>query len=402
MRRLFIASLLLWSSAARAETMQHGNIIYTLPPGWDTGRLDNGILTISSDLPDDVCEYCYIYLGTGEPKQGNLLDFVDRVALNFVDEDDREGATVLQQPEMTNIGTMNVGLMGLIADGDPMFVVGFELSNRFEVVAFEAYAGYENEKLDEAIAVFSEQVLPMFASLQFVSEGAASLMPDPVPGDLAGVYWGWHNYTGIGLDGMIRLEIDHRRLVFWTDGYFYDGTPPSGLGPVDADALVAAGDAQLGTYRQSDSTVTLTFATGETEEIKLNPDGSLEDADAQLFQVEPLADGTILNGSVSSFYYSGFTPGAGIEGGVSSSSSTTFYPDGTYTGESFGGAFGNFVDGAGDLTGGFSTGDDNATGGRYEVKDGLLIQYPADGSAPSASMIFKTSDGVMIDDQFLE
>lgn len=398
-----VAAFLLCLGAAQAETLQHGNIIYTLPPNWETGRLEGGIQTVRSDLPDDLCEYCYIYLGTGETKRGSLLDYVARVAPKFVDEDDRDAVSVLQKPEITRIGPLSVGIMGQLVDGDPMFVLGYELSDRFEVAAFLGYSGYESEKLDESIGVFSDQVLPMLASLQFVSEGARSLMPDPVPGDLNGVYWGWYNATSLGLDGMVRLEVRHRRLVFWPDGYVFDGTPPSGLRPVDADAILATGDDRLGTYRRSGGTVTLTYATGRTEEISLNASGSLQDANSELFQVEPLGDGTILNGEISSFYYSGFTPGSGVEGGVSSSSATRFFPDGTYTGESFGGAFGNFVDGAGSLTGGFSTGGDgNATGGRYEIRDGLLIQYPADGSAPLASMVIKTSEGVMIDDQFLE
>jgi hypothetical protein len=106
---------------------------------------------------------------------------------------------------------------------------------------------------------------------------------------------------------------------------------------------------------------------------------------------------------VSSFYYSGFTPGSGIEGGVSSSASTTFYPNGTYTGESFGGAFGNFVDGGGSMTGGFSAGSDGPPdGGTYEIRNGVLIQYPSDGTPPSISMVIVTEEGLLIDDQWLE
>jgi hypothetical protein len=239
--------------------------------------------------------------------------------------------------------------------------------------------------------------------MQFVSEGAASLMPDPVPGPLNGMFWGWYQYTGLGIDMMVRLEIDHRRLVFWSDGYFYDGTPPTGLAPLDADALRAAGDTTFGTYRKIGNNVELTFATGETETIRYVSTDQLTDKNRELYRSETPADGTRLNGGVSSFYYSGFTPGSGIEGGISSSSSTTFYPDGTYTGESFGGAFGNFVDGGGSLTGGFATsGDGPPDGGTYEIKNGVLIQYPSDGSAPSVSMVIRTEEGLLIDDQWLE
>jgi hypothetical protein len=147
----------------------------------------------------------------------------------------------------------------------------------------------------------------------------------------------------------------------------------------------------------------LTFATGEEERLTLGSDDSITDDNRTMYKVNPLPDGTRLDGGVYSFFYSGFSPGSGIEGGMSGSSSTTFLPDGTYVGESFGGAFGNFVDGGGSTTGGFATSSgDDSEGGRYEVRDGLLIQYPANGDAPTQSMIYDTGDEIMIDDQFLE
>jgi hypothetical protein len=388
---------------AGAETLQHGNIIYSLPANWDTGILEDGIQTLIHDPPDEACEYCYLHLGPGAAKSGSLVDYVTEVGPSFVDADDRGSIEVVQPAEMSSIGTVNVALYAFRADGDPFFVFGFELTDRFEVIAFEGYAGYEGEAMDATMATLQNQVVPMLSSLQFVSEGAASLMPAPTPGPLQGVWWGWYQYTGLGMDMMVRLEIDHRRLVFWNDGYFYDGTPPTGLAPLDEAALRAAGDGQFGTYAKIGSKVELTFATGERESLRLIDDGGLQDDNRDLFAYDTVADGTRLNGGVSSFFYSGFTPGAGIEGGVSSSSSTTFLPDGTYTGESFGGAFGNFVDGGGSTTGGFATGGDgNATGGRYEIRDGVLIQYPHDGSPPSVSMVIRTEEGLLIDDQFFE
>jgi hypothetical protein len=403
MRKLLSALPFFLAAPLCAETYQHGNIIYDLPAGWSVGGVENGIRTILSDLPDDACEFCYIYLGSGGPKSGSLADYTKAAAPAFVDEDDRDQIQILQAPELSTLGDMTVALMGMLVDGDPYFVVGYELNDRYEVVAFQGYGGYEGDAIEGTMATFSDQVLPIFEGLQFVSEGATPLMPDPEPGDLAGVWWGWHYSNSFGIDGTVRIEIDHRRLVFWTDGYFYDGTPPAGLQPIDGEALMATGNDAFGTYLQSGSTLTLNFSTGTTETLTVNADGSLTDADRDLFAVEPLADGTVLDGGVSSFFFSGFTPGSGVEGGVTSASSTTFYPDGTYTGESFGGAFGNFVDGAGSLTGGFATdGGDDTTGGRYEIKDGLLIQYPANGAPPTMSMAILTSEGVMIDDQFLE
>jgi hypothetical protein len=403
MRVMWAAVGLAFAPMAQAETRQHGNIIYTLPPHWEAGARHDGIQTVVHDPPDDVCEYCYIHLAAGAVKSGNLVDYVARMAPLFVDADDRAAIEVTEAPTVTTIGAMNVAMQAMTVDGDPFFVFGFELPTRFEVVAFEGYGGYEGDALAGTMATLQDQIVPMLSGLQFVSEGAASLMPDPAPGPLSGVWWGWHSYSTLGLDMMMRMEMDHRHLTFWTDGYFYDGTPPTGLAPLDAAALRAAGDGQFGTYRKFGSKVELTFATGEMESLRLVDDGGLQDDDRDLFPHDTLADGTRLNGGVSSFFYTGFTPGSGIEGGISSSSSTTFLPDGTYTGESFGGAFGNFVDGGGSTTGGFATGGDgNASGGTYEIRDGVLIQYPSDGSPPRVSMVIRTEDGLLIDDQFLD
>jgi hypothetical protein len=306
---------------------------------------------------------------------------------------------VMQAPAMSTLGNYPVAMAAYDSGGgDMLVVIGYELSSRYELVAFELDTGYEYDEVDQNLARMQDTIVPMFGSLQFLSEGARSLMPDPVPGPLSGMWWGWYQYTGLGIDMMVRLEIDHRRLVFWQDGYFYDGTPPTGLAPLDAQAMRNSGDTSFGTYRKIGRNVELTFANGETETIRFIDNDTLEDDNRELFRSATAADGTRLNGGVSSFYYSGFTPGAGIEGGVSSSSSTTFYPDGTYTGESFGGAFGNFSGG-----GGFATSSEGpADGGTYEIKDGLLIQYPSDGSPPSVSMVIRTEEGLLIDDQFLE
>ncbi len=403
MRVIWLLLLLSMAPMARAETLQHGNIIYTLPPHWDTGRIEGGIQTLTYDPPDEMCEYCYLHLGPGAAKSGSLTDYVTRIAPSFVDEDDRDSIDVVQPATISNLDGRTVAIFAFTADDDPFFIFGFALSDRFEVIAFEGYAGYEGDAMEATMATLQNQILPMLSDLQFVSEGAAPLMPAPVPGPLQGVWWGWYQYTGLGLDMMVRLEIDHRHLVFWNDGYFYDGTPPNGLAPLDATALRAAGDGAFGTYRKIGSKLDLTFATGETESLRLIGDNGLQDSNRDLFPYDTLADGTRLNGGVSSFYYSGFTPGSGVEGGVSSSSSTTFFPDGTYAGNSFGGAFGNFVDGGGSTTGGFSTsGDGSTTGGRYEIRDGVLIQYPADGSTPSISMVIRTDEGLLIDDQFFD
>jgi hypothetical protein len=384
--------------ATAAEERQHGNVIYAVPDNWNLGRLQDGIQTLISDRPDEVCEYCYIYLALGQEKRGSLVRWVADQAPLFLDEDDQGGITVLQAPETVDLGPVKAAMMGLKTGRTMLIVMGFELTDRFEIAAFAGPASDE-EEVAESVATFQEQVTPMLAGLRFVSEGATPLMPEPAPGPLSGLYWGFHTYSSFGLDLTVRTEIGQRRLVFWSDGHFYDGTPPNGLKPLDPAALMAVGDADFGTYRTTGRKLYLTYSNGVRERLTADADGWADD-NTTLSPVSPLADGTMIEGSISSFFYSGFSPGSGVSGGVSSSSETTFLADGTYTGSSFGGAFGNFESG-GDTTGGFATSGGDDTGGTYQVRDGLLIQYPADGSQPSRSMIFTAGDDILIDNQFL-
>jgi hypothetical protein len=124
--------------------------------------------------------------------------------------------------------------------------------------------------------------------------------------------------------------------------------------------------------------------------------------EATLYQVEPLPDGTKVDGTLSTFFYSGFTPGSGLQGGVSASNEITFHPDGTWSRESSGGASASFVDGAGTTTGGMTVGSSGSDQGRYEVKDGLIIRTPKDGSAPQRELIFKSGNDIMIGELPLE
>ncbi len=141
-----------------------------------------------------------------------------------------------------------------------------------------------------------------------------------------------------------------------------------------------------GSYAEAGGKLTLSYASGEVAEWDLTETG-FRQGETRLAPISLLADGTRIRGTVSTFFYSGFSPGSGISGGVSASSLTEFHPDGTWTRGSTGGGFGGFETG-----GGFATSSESETGGRYEVKDGLVIQYAADGSIHAANLAF-TVDG---------
>ena len=152
----------------------------------------------------------------------------------------------------------------------------------------------------------------------------------------------------------------------------------------------------FGVYRRDKNDLILTDATGESSPLTAS-DGNLTSADATVFPTPLMPDGSLIEGTISSFFHTGFTPVSGVEDGIISPSATTFYRNSTYTGSGFGGAFGSF-----DQGGGFSTGSEGADGGACEIRDGLIISTPADGSGPRAEVIFETSEGLVIGGHYLE
>lgn len=388
-----LAVMVALASPTLAKPQQHGNVIFDLPAGWATGTTQpDGTLVILSDLPNDECEYCYIYVTSGIAGGGTLAEVLKAQIDRFREEDDPP-AEIMSGPEVMNLGGRPAAMMGLKVGSDLQVLVAVQLFGRIELFAFTGSA-YEPDDVAESVAVFQRDVTPMLETARYLSEGAQPLMPPPEPGPLTGLYWGYSTGWAMQLDGTMQMQLYHRHLVFWPDGTFYDGTPLQGLSSLDPKPLLAAGDMNWGSYRVHGSTLTLAFASGEVQEISIQ-DTILQDGDRTMYAVDPLPDGSRIDGSVYSFFFSGFTPGSGISGGVSSSNLISYNPDGTWTGSSSGGAFGNFET-AGDVTGGFATGDENAVSGTYEVRDGLIIRHFADGSPPVADLIYKVADAIYI------
>jgi hypothetical protein len=395
-RTITVFLLALGPTLVQADQRQFGNIVYSPLPGWTSGRDDGGQLVFLSDLPNDLCQYCYIHLSNSKPGRGSVEMYLNRENLLFVDDDDRDSVTVISPPSKITLAGYDGAMQALKIGSNIQIVIAISLGDRFEMFGFQGGA-YDDADLAESMSVFQTQVVPFFERIAFVSAGAQPLMPKPQSGDLDGIWWGWSTYTTFGLDMMMRQEMDYRTLVFWPDGYFYDGTPPAGLALMDPVALQDNADPDFGVYLHTGNTLTLTYATGEVE-VLMADGNAWSDDQKTLTQVAPLPDGAVLNGGISSFFYTGFTPGAGLEGGISSSSSTEFFPNGTYQGQSFGGAFANFTAG-----GGFTTGNEGATGGTYAIKDGLVISTPANGDAPTAALALKLDDDtILIGNQFLE
>ena len=393
--RLILALIACLALPVAAETRQHGNVIFESPAGWKLGATqDDGTLILWSDLPDEECEYCRIYITPGFRATGRADTWVKTQVRRFIEADEAPEITMMVEPEVANLKGRPAAMLGQKVDSDLQILFAIQLFGRMELIGFEASA-YDKADVTESMTVFQRDVLPMIESARFVSEGAKPLLPAPEPGPLSGLYWGFSTYWSMGLDGMMSMQLDHQFLVFWPDGRFYDGTPPQGLSTFDPTPSLVRGDMSWGSYVVKGDSLTLSYASGETADLTLTGE-SLVRGEATLYKVDPLPDGTKVDGSLSTFFYSGFTPGSGLEGGVSASNYTVFNPDGTWSHSASGGASANFVDGAGTTTGGFATGSEDGHAGRYEVKDGLMIRRSDDGSEPETALIFKTGNDIMI------
>ncbi|WP_149587800.1 copper resistance protein NlpE [Tabrizicola flagellatus] len=396
--RAALAALVLLASPLSAETRQHGNVILDLPQGWSPGgTLDGGTLVLTSGLPEDSCPACRIYVTPGERAGGRVDDWIAGQVRRFLYRDeDPAGIERLSGPSLVNLKGRPAAVMGQKIDGRLQVLFAVQLFGRMELIGFEAAAA-DADRAAAAMRVFERDVVPMMERARFVSEGAAPLLPAPQPGALEGVWWGTSTWWSVGLDAMLKMEIDHHWLTFWRDGTFYRGTPPLGTAPFDPPERLAVGDMDWGSYRLDGDRLTLSYASGETETYSV-ADGRLTLGDRVLDRVELLADGTRIDGTVSTLFATGFTPGIGMSGGgMTAMTDTRYRRDGTWTYGSYAGASASFDNGSG-----FATGSERSEEGRYEVRNGLILLYGKDGRVLASDYIFKAGGTIWIGSETLE
>ncbi|AGT09379.1 lipocalin family protein [Paracoccus aminophilus] len=396
---LAIAALFaLPGSLASAERYQYSNSIYELPKGWGVYRATEAYQLLGRSGATS-CEQCDFLIARSAPAKGELTDFLAQNAPHLLDPGKDETLTLLEPPKLIKDGGWTYAFaMARVSDDDFLFLLATKAGDRYEMIALRAPSGNQ-ATVKEAAEIFQSTGLGLASSMRYVSEGAVPLMPPATPGRLDGLWSGTSMNSVLGLDGMLRMEASTRHLVFWGNGYFYDGTPPDGLALPAPATLREPIDTRIGTYRISGDKLDLTFADGTTGQLTLNQN-TMADGSRTLYPMKLLPDGSTISGSISDFYFMGFTPGT-IGGGVSSSSFFAYKKDGTYSGSSSGGASATFTNGSGDTTGGFASGSQAKRGGTYEIRDGLLISHPADGSAAIKALIYKNGDSIYIGDSAL-
>lgn len=385
-------------SVAQAETRQHGNVVFDLPSGWVTGATrDDGTLVILSRLPDDECEYCYMYIGSGVDRAEDPVFYLKRNPRLFLEEDDGDPKEVVPA-DAFDLGPYKGAMLGQLVDGELRILMALSVGNRTEAFAFEGN-GDEQEEIQADLKVFERDLVPLVSSARFLSDGAKPLLAPPEPGDLAGIYQGSGVRTSLGLDMMMQTTTYVNLYVFWKDGLFYDGTPPGGLQPFDTAAALKAGDMSWGNYRVSGGKLYLEYADGDRDEFYFEGDVTegFSCGQTTCYPVDSIPDGSKIEGTVDNTSYTAFSPNSGVSGGIGSSSTLTFLADGNWTYESSTGVSGNF-----DTGGGYAVSGGNQADGTYRIENSTVIRSFNDGSPDLTSLIYKVGNEILIGSSFFD
>ena len=397
--------------SALAELRQHGNVVYTLPQGWSTGRSEaNGTLSLWARLADDACDQCRIYIGAPQVKTGAPDKLLARNLRIFLDPDE-PAPEPLGDASLSQEGAHKVAMQALKSGDDMQILLAVEIADRTQFFGFEADSRDE-AKLAASLEIFARDVVPMITSARYLTEGAAPVLGAPEPGGVTGVWQGTGTRWSLGLDMMMKMDLISEQFVFWADGTFYDGTPPGGIAPFDRKAALRRGDMSWGNYRVQRGKVLFSYADGDIDERDLagaDIEGGFDCSEgATCYRVKPMPDGTKINGRIENFTYSGFSPGSTVSGGVHFASTLYFSPDGRWSYDSSSGASASFTDGSGgygsgEITGGYASSNSRSQSGRYRVENGTVIRSFEDGSPDVVEMIFLDAAGnVMIGGDYLK
>lgn len=382
---------------ADKRLFQYGDVVFPIPEGW-SGMRDSGPGYKSLQRWDAPCKNCMLYVTGSQRPPRDLADWLNRSSRSFSDATD---------PRPEPFGEVSVmaggqGAMGVWQIGDDwLMLMGLPVNDRAVLVGLRI-PGRWLDAVPDSLAEAQTVLAGLSEDIYVTPQGGPAAMPPPQPGPLDGIYWGTVTRTNYGLDGMMQFDIQGRAVVFWPEGWFYDGAPANGMAPPTARELIPteAGDTNWGTYRIEDGMVRITYTNGYTDRMRMTAGASLYDGDRQMFQAEMVPDGLRFSGSQSWSYYSGFNPVV-MSGGVASRSHIFFSSDGTYSTGGWSSVSGTMKGpgiGANQIdigaVGGFS--ERAPDGGRYEVKGGVIHMIPDDGSRPYQRLIYRIGGGLMV------
>jgi hypothetical protein len=390
--------LLLLAGRGYAQPYQFDNFIYNLPgPEWNRGKVTPEYIIL---YPDKFG--VYVHLFASSPYQSDLGTWAINRLKEFdrkeAEEDKKEPPPILKtdtkETQLDN-GT-KVTLVSQIVEKRGIkylrLAMAFPSSGKADLIMME---GRDVEKFKSHTPAF----INLVSNVQRVSAGAKPVLGKPTPGGLDGIWLG--TTTGYGLNG---LEVTTQFYLFSKTGRFVSdiiaGEPLVGF---DFEKAVRRHSAEAGNYTIANGKITLHYADGEkeVEEFKRSTSNKgepmLKIDNVSLFRITPPADGARLSGTYNSTNYSSFTPGSGVSGGVVSTRTYTFRPDGTFLFDKFAGASANFENSAGDTTGGFATRKSTDDAGTYTIKDGLLILKTKEGKEIRHNILFYDKELIYLD-----
>ncbi len=389
---LSACTLPLCVTSASAEMRQFANIVYELPKGWKTNGRTDGRLELRYE-DEDRCRNCRILIDPGAKGGGPIREWRDAQAAPGKD------TRVLGDPQLRqdSIGDWPVETMlrQIDEDGRGRFQAYFaiDLPAHNELIIFEGSARDE-ATFKRTLAMLNEAMPPLLNGVRFISEGADPVLGPPEPGNLEGPWFGTALRNQFnGLSGTLDLVVDKQLMTFYADGRFFRGIPPSGAGPLDFEALVAAGETGIGNYAAVGGEIELRFADGDVSRLRIVNASTIDAGRVDIHPAEFPPDGFRFAGVIRRASYTAFGPG--IAGGIGSEGTQVFRSDGTYTDSSFTGAFGTF-----DTGGGFTaTTKQPEQSGRYEVADGLITLTPPQGEPRTTWIILEGKDSVIVGGQ---
>lgn len=377
------AVLLAGALEAAAASFQFDNVIYEWPEnGRRVTRPDSVLLS-----PDRDSDFAIEIFRSARRPPNVEAWLTSRMAELLGDDAQPEGDFPIQRLRQ---GEVSMVLAGQAVDGNPQMFFAILIGDRVELVRLD----YRGDIVDME-AVVAKYVLPLVSSLRLVSAGAAPLLGPPTPGPLDGIYYA----QGVGY-GFAGLELAHHFLMLSGDGYFFEGLPEGiGTAGLDYGPVLAAQPDDAGTYRVDGDAIRFSYADGAVQELSFTPGADRLGIGSREYRITvPAEDGLLLEGRYSRGSYTQFSPGSGTVGGVYSGSRYMFGRDGQFTSDRYGGAFGNFETGTGDLRGGFATGaGPDVVAGTYRVEGGALVLTDSAGETVRHSLAIVVDGMIAID-----
>ena len=183
MRTILVAAcLVILAAPALGERHQHGDIIYDLPPGWLPSSFYEAFEAIRYDDPTGLCDPCAIHLRLSAPARGSIEEWLDVMSQELLLPEYHDSVEVISKPRVIEAAPRRVAMTAAILD-NAVVVVSFavEAGSRYQFLAFEGPAN-DNAALDQSLAFLEAEVRPFFDNVEYVSEGAGSLLPPAKPG----------------------------------------------------------------------------------------------------------------------------------------------------------------------------------------------------------------------------